>query len=76
MSAEIFLLPVLSASLAARHVRPHGGEVGACEEGSVEPVLEAEGEALVPEEVQQVREGRVVLGNKRVIKSGGYFVSG
>ena len=63
VGAEILLLPVFPAGLAARHVRPHvdGEVVGAGEEGSVEPVLEAEGEALVPEEVQQVREGRVVL---------------
>ena len=60
---EILIHPVLPPVVAVRHVRPHvdGEVVGACEVGGVEPVLVTQGEALVPEEVQQEREARVVL---------------
>ena len=63
VGAEILILPVLRAGFTAWHIRPHvdGEVVGAGEEGSVEPVLEAKGEALVPEEVQQEREGGMIL---------------
>ena len=52
-----------------------GEVVGACGVGGVESVLVTQGEALVPEEVQQEREGGMILWNKRVVKSGGYVKS-
>ena len=63
MVGEILIQPALPSEVAVGHVSPHvDGEVGGAREvGSAEPLLVTEGEALVPKEVQQEREARVVL---------------
>ena len=60
------------SQLLPKHAWSCPGEVvGACGVGGVESVLVTQGEALVPEEVQQEREAGMFLWNKRVIESGG-----
>ena len=63
VQAHVFLLPVLSAGSASRHIRLHVEveDIAAGEEGLVESLFIAQGVSLVPEEVQEVREAGVVL---------------
>ena len=59
---------VLPVGLAPRHVSPHVDveDVAAREVGHVELLLVAKGIALVPEEVQEVGEARMVLVKKEL----------